>query len=235
MRVLFLIFFIGLFFPAFSREKEKNLYDTSCVELKKISVQHEAKVFSDREFIYDTNVKPSKSWFDIFWEWLMKMLGKPIEKSPRASYNAMRIFFIVLFIVGVVFLLYKSTFAKALSKNSKSIESSSFADLPDDIEGINVNELIQQAIQNKNYRLAVRWCFLQVLQTLNRQSIIAWQPSKTNQEYLYELNEISLQENFKNFSRVFDNVWYGEKTINEFDCIEYKNRVESFIANVERK
>ena len=215
----------------FSVEKKNTVaYDTSTsYTIKKASAQKEKEIFADKDFIYKKDVKESKSWWNTFLEWLSRLLGKPISKNPTLSYNILKYTFITVFILGLIYILWKSKFIGLLKRDAKKLDDTSFTDLPENIEGLNIDALIEDAIKKQNYRLTVRWCFLKSLQWLNKQNKIVWQPAKTNVDYQQELKDKMLKADFTSLSYVFEYVWYGETDCNEKLCTDYKNRVEKFI------
>jgi len=206
------------------------VYDTSTSHvIKKASAEKEKEIFADKDFIYKKDVKESKSWWNTFLEWLSRLLGKPISKNPTLSYNILKYTFITVFILGLIYILWKSKFIGLLKRDAKKLDDTSFTDLPENIEGLNIDALIEDAIKKQNYRLTVRWCFLKSLQWLNKQNKIVWQPAKTNVDYQQELKDKTLKADFTSLSYVFEYVWYGETDCNERLCLDYKNRVEKFI------
>jgi len=225
--------FIFLFYcstAVFSVEKKVVIYDTSAsYVIKKASEQKEKEIFADKDFIYQKEAKESKSWWDAFLEWLSRLLGKSIEKTPNFSYNILKYTFITAFILGLIYILWKSKFIGLLTRDAKKLNGTAFTDLPENIEGINIDALIEEAIQKQNYRLAVRWCFLKSLQWLNKQNKIEWKPAKTNVDYQQELKDKPLKTEFTSLSYVFEYVWYGETNCDEKRCADYKNKVEKFI------
>ncbi len=230
MRYFLLILLFCCSASVFSVEKKVVVYDTSTVlVIKKASAEKEKEIFADKDFIYKKDVKESKSWWDTFLEWLSKLLGKPISKNPTLSYNILKYTFITAFILGLIYILWKSKFIGLLKRDAKKLDGTSFTDLPENIEGLNIDALIEEAIQKQNYRLAVRWCFLKSLQWLNKQNKIVWQPAKTNVDYQQELKDKTLKAEFTSLSYVFEYVWYGETDCNEKLCTDYKTRVEKFI------
>ncbi|MHB8260570.1 MAG: DUF4129 domain-containing protein [Bacteroidia bacterium] len=236
MKILLLIFLFFISIAVSAIDKKNVLtFDTSkAVSIKRVSVEKEKEIFSDKGFIYHKEAKASKGWWDSFIDWLLSLLGKPVAKHPDLSYKLIKYVFIGLFIIGVIFILWKSKFIGLLKSNTKKLQGASFSDIPENIESINIEAIIDEALRDKNYRLALRWCFLKSLQWLNKQDKIAWQPSKTNVDYQQELKDKHLKENFIGLSHVFEYVWYGETTPTEKLCLDYKNRVEKFIlsANV---
>lgn len=231
MRLFLFISLFYFFITAFATDK-KNIvvYDSSKITtIKKASTDREKEIFADKDFIYHKEAKASKSWWERFIEWLLSLLGKPVAKHPVTSYKIIKYIFIGLFIFGVIFTLWKSKFIGLLKGDTKKLSGASFADIPEDIEGINMDKLIDEALQKGNYRLALRWCFLKSLQWLNEQKKITWKPSKTNIDYHQELKDKTLKDNFSGLSKVFEYVWYGETAPTEKLCLDYKSRVEKFI------
>ncbi len=229
------LFILSFFISAslFSVEKKNAIaYDTSKIStIKKASPQKEKEIFADKDFIYHKEAKASKGWWEAFLEWLSHLFGKSVEKHPEVSYNIVKYILVALFIIGIIFVLWKSKFRSLLKGNAKIIAATSFIDLPENIEGINIDALIEEAMRVGNYRLAVRWCFLKSLQWLSSQNKIIWQPAKTNIDYQHELKDKNLKEEFVSLSRVFEYAWYGEINLTEKICIDYKNKVEIFISN----
>ncbi len=78
----------------------------------------------------------------------------------------------------------------------------------------NIPQLIQEAIEQKNYRLAIRFYYLQLLRQLDKKELINYESQKTNLEYLNEVKE-SYRQQLKNLIRIYDFSWYGEFTISE--------------------
>ncbi|HWY37885.1 MAG TPA: hypothetical protein VNY73_04960, partial [Bacteroidia bacterium] len=212
MKKFFIILLLLFVVPAFPAGKKKTVqYDTITVSsVKKASSQKEKEVFSDKDFAYHEDAKESKNWLRAFIDWLMENLfGKMSVESSARAWQIIKWTFIGLFIAGVIFIILRSKFRGLFRGDSKKLSGASFTDLPEDIESVNIDKLIEEALQNGNYRLAVRWCFLKALQSLNENKLITWRPSKTNIDYGHELQNVNLRQNFDKLSYVFEHVWYG--------------------------
>ena len=72
-----------------------------------------------------------------------------------------------------------------------------------------INHMIEKALADKDYKSAIRYQYLLVLQTLNKHQVINYQSAKTNEEYAREINSEALREAFRQLSRVYDYTWYG--------------------------
>ncbi len=234
MRKLFFITFILCFFAGIAKQKDLVQYDTAKANaVKNASPQKEKEVFADKEFQYHEDVQESKNWLKAFLDWLTeKIFGKISVENAELTWGIVKWTLIGLFIAGIIFVIWKSKFRGLLRGDAKKLSGAAFTDLPEDIESVNIDTLISDALQSGNYRLAIRWCFLKSLQKLNELEQITWQPSKTNIDYQYELKNKSLSESFSKLSYVFEYVWYGEMTTNENTYAKYKTEIEKFNGNL---
>lgn len=85
------------------------------------------------------------------------------------------------------------------------------------INSEDISKLIKAAIQQKNYRLAVRFYYLQLLRQFSRQGFITYEFQKTNSEYLCEIKSERLKTKFKKLIRIYDFIWYGNFSLSETD------------------
>jgi len=81
----------------------------------------------------------------------------------------------------------------------------------------NIKELIDNAINDGDYRLAVRYYYLQLLRQLNQKKLINYEFQKTNSEYLNEIKADNLQLQLKKVMRIYDFIWYGSFSLSEPD------------------
>jgi hypothetical protein len=86
-----------------------------------------------------------------------------------------------------------------------------------------IKRLIEKAVASENYRLAVRYHFLYLLQQLSREEIVTYDPAKTDEEYVLEIKDQDLQGIFRKVSRIYDYVWYGDFAPNATDYQKIKN------------
>ena len=117
----------------------------------------------------------------------------------------------ILLIVVVVFILWKlfsGNGSLIFSKGGKKkVESEDIQE--EDISGTNWEALLQQAMNNNDLRLAVRYSYMWLLQLLQQRELIQYRIDKTNYEYASELNDSSYRQPFKQLSRQYEYTWYG--------------------------
>ncbi len=83
------------------------------------------------------------------------------------------------------------------------------------IQNKDIKALINKALSEKNYRLAVRYHYLHILQRLEIKKHITWEIQKTNHDYEREISNEKLKSNFKDLTYLYDFVWYGNFTIDQ--------------------
>lgn len=81
----------------------------------------------------------------------------------------------------------------------------------------NIGELIENAINDGDYRLAVRYYYLQLLRQLHQKKLINYEFQKTNSEYLNEIKANNLRIHLKKVMRIYDFIWYGSFSLSEPD------------------
>ena len=91
---------------------------------------------------------------------------------------------------------------------------------------------ISQAEAQGNYALAIRLYYLKALQDLMQQKLIRWQRDKTNGQYVRELSVMALRFPFKNLTRIFDYVEYGEYPVKQAEYDFYKQQFDAFLREV---
>lgn len=68
---------------------------------------------------------------------------------------------------------------------------------------------IKMALNNGDFRLAIRYQYLNTLQKLDQKGVIAYHKEKTNADYGYEIKNSALAEAFRYISYIYDHAWYG--------------------------
>lgn len=149
-----------------------------------------------------------------FLEWLANLI------FGHADYNNQQKiqwgFLIILVLAGLglaIWLFSRSEFGSFLKGNTKGA-GFNFSDVDEDISGIDFDGKIRKAVEGRDFRLAVRWLYLKQLFLLHEKNKIAWQPYKTNLDYVNELSaSVAIRQPFKDISRIYDYVWYGKYAI----------------------
>ncbi|HAI36751.1 MAG TPA: hypothetical protein DCM40_00695 [Maribacter sp.] len=117
----------------------------------------------------------------------------------------------ILAIYLLVKFLIKENFSAIFQKKAETINDINLTE--EHIEGVDIGNLLNEALANKDYRLAVRYQFLLSLQKLSKKDIIDWHFDKTNTDYVNEIQQPQLKQGFKRIAYLYDYIWYGEQDI----------------------
>jgi hypothetical protein len=139
----------------------------------------------------------------------------PDISAPWGS-SVLRLIAYVVIAGVIILLLYlvfrNMSFNLKLKKTKGTHED--FEKPVENIEEIDIQALLQKAIADKNFRLAVRLYYLGLLKKLNEMGMIAWKKDKTNRDYLMELfSKDYYFDDIKQLTLSYEQVWYGERTL----------------------
>lgn len=225
MRYVYLIILcLGFNLLAFSQEdKQPDYYDDSTIEKKTISKEDLEPYKFDEDFDY-TETKKEESILDKFVRWLRNILRQfweAIFGVGTASGFLYFVFRILPYILlGILIYLLIRFFLKVNSNNliTKNQQKGQvvFSEEEQIIKNEDINALINEAVSQKNYRLAIRYYYLLSLKKLSESDTIEWQPQKTNEDYIKELNQSNHKLDFENITKIYDYVWYGEFNVDAF-------------------
>lgn len=196
--------------------------DQEPINLKNFSEQPSEK-YTGTEFQYSEPIKP-----------------KPTKKpevnlgSINALGNILRILGIVLIIAIVAYVAYmimnkEGSWKFGLKTEKKVINLDTDEQ---DIEHVDFEALIKDAVKRKDYRLGVRYYYLYLLQFLSNKELIKYDPDKTNLDYYNELHNEEQKKGFSYLSYIYNYVWYGEFQIEESGFRKATQSFKNFIHNI---
>jgi hypothetical protein len=201
--------------------------DSSVVDVRSFSAAAIQKYRADKEFQYERSAVPPQSLWDRFWEWFWDKVGSIF--STKAGSRTFRTIFIIVSIAILVFFIYKLTgMSKTGLFGRKGASGLDYSASDENIHTINFEDAIQQAIDNGNYRLAVRLLYLQSLKALSDRGLINWQINKTNVAYVDELSGTAYHQSFDKLTLQFENNWYGDVPITAAEFAPVREQFNRF-------
>ncbi|QTD37924.1 hypothetical protein JL193_01035 [Polaribacter batillariae] len=247
MKNLFLLFFCLLFFGiTISQEFEKDsleiVQDTiknskpvvkdSTKYVKSVDYSEKRKFtenlknkYSDKDFIYTEEAEEEDS----------PPMSLGFLKAFVAFFKVIFPFLLGSFIVFVILKIALGTkigFWNFNKGKKKTTEKLVYED--EDIHEIDLETLLNKAIENHNYRLAIRYYYLSVLKVLSNKQLIEYHKEKTNSEYVFELENKELRKQFSYLSYVYTYVWYGEFVIDKENFENVQQKYKSFKNTVDK-
>lgn len=181
---------------------------------------------TDRNYQYANEAPPPENPLARFWVWLMRKLGSFLASE---AYQNVWQYIILAAIAGTaIYLLMKAEVLGFLfSKKAQSVDLT-YENLAENIHEINFDTAVDEAVGQRNFRLAVRLLYLQTLKHLSDTGRIQYKPDKTNRQYVYELANSSLQPDFESLTRQFEFTWYGDFPIDETQFVTLRTSFTSF-------
>ena len=247
MRITFFLFsfFCGCLAlsaaPEFPVQQAQQKEQTSAAPVPlKFDKEKISSYKEDPDFDYSEKIRKEnwwtrfKQWVAMQWNRLMRWIFGDFEASPLLAFFLKLLPYLLLaLLLGlVIYLFSKFNPASYFTGQQKKPEI-----LLDEDEKIirkrDIKVLIENAISKGNYRLAVRYHFLYMLQQLTRHELITYDSSKSDDEYLQELLQPDLKAQFKKLNRIYDFVWYGhfETRPGDFEKIRKDFQKMQFLIN----
>ncbi|MDN3724098.1 hypothetical protein QRD02_06860 [Aequorivita sp. SDUM287046] len=209
--------------------------DTAAVSQKHFD-ENLSEKYSGGDFEYDRLDGEAENFLGKAIQWFFNKLGGifGIEISPE-MYYVLKILVYILLIIFAIYILVKllvgDSATSFFGKQSKLVAPLNIKE--EHIENVDLDGVIKNAINEENYRLAIRYMYLQSLKMLSLHNIINWHFEKTNSDYYREIESDILKNNFKKASYLYDNIWYGEFALDKAGFENAKLDFERLNQNIE--
>ncbi len=196
----------------------------------------EKAIFNKAEYQYKA-LKKTDDKTETFWQRLIRYIidfFKHLNPPKTSSAEPINIFKWVLLGLGiglVIFLLYKSPFI-AILRGNKKLKNVNFEADEIKLSEETIDQMIEKAEANGDYKKAIRLQLLKLLKYLSDTQQIEWESHKTNQDFIYEIKNNAVKQNYISIAKAYDLVWYGERAISNIDYSEIKKIVLSHSYNV---
>ncbi|HZY82671.1 MAG TPA: DUF4129 domain-containing protein [Cyclobacteriaceae bacterium] len=137
--------------------------------------------------------------------------------------------------VGIIFAFILYYLAKNVSvkQKVKSIKPLDITAPVENIEEIDTDALLRDALAGGDLRLAVRVHYLLLLKKLNEVGLIIWKKDKTNRDYLTELyGRETVYDDIRKLTLTYELVWYGERSVSNESFQRIRGDFETVNMNV---
>lgn len=158
-----------------------------------------------------------------FWEGFNNFFKGSVVRT--IAYSLLIAFFIFviyrIIVVNQLYLFYSSKKARANDEQEE-----------EDIHDEHIDEKIRKAINEKDYRSAVRFQYLKGLRLLSDKGWIKYHAQATNHDYVYQLSRYPVAGDFRFLTQVYDYVWYGEFAVNDEQFTRLQSNFQNFYQAV---
>ena len=193
--------------------------------------------YTDNDFNYIEKTKIDTSAWDRFWSAVGQFLRDLFDfgngaKALSGIEIAMKIiaFLVIIFVIYlIVKVIINNEGGWIFGKSAKKIKVSEITE--EDIHSMDFSSAITKAKNEKNLRLANRYYYLWLLKSFSDKEIIEWDIEKTNADYLNEISNLELKNEFQFLSYVYEHSWYGEFELSKTDFERTETTFQKLIAN----
>jgi hypothetical protein len=218
--ILILSFFFGNIYPQQSDTisvKRELSYDeeTGMVPLEFGTGQLD-EYKSQKEFEYIDTVEKD-NWWTRFKKWVNAKFNQFLSWL-FGDYKANRIlaFFIEILPFLLLWLFSRLNPGGRILKSPKKSEVF-LTEEEELVKNEDLPTLIKEAVKNANYRLAVRYYYLNELKKLDELQLIDYEYQKTNKDYSEEISDASIKKHFSEITKLYEFIWYGSFGVSEKD------------------
>ncbi|MBQ0738328.1 DUF4129 domain-containing protein [Aquimarina celericrescens] len=249
MKILYcLLFFISFSVSAkiqdstVTSENKEVVYDLDSQKEVKEFDEQKLKEYREQDDFNYTEYKEVDNWWTRFKKWVNQLWLRFIKWIFGAG-EVTGFWAIVLkilpylVVIGVLFLLgwlFMKVNPSDMLLEKQVPAQVELTDDEDIIQNQDIQQLINQALQNHNYRLAIRYYYLFVLKKLSDLECITWESQKTNTDYIKELNDIALKDQFTVITKLYDYIWYGNFEVNEKSYLQAEKEFKSISNHIQR-
>ena len=161
---------------------------------------------------------------------------KEKEVSPKRSSWALfflsvafRYLLFAVFIIALIYLLFKVLTENKIILFKRKKKWSANSNEEEVEEQADLTNLISDAEQNGDFRLAARYRYVQLLQEMDSRQLIRMHADRTNWDYVSQLGAHPLNAKFKYLTYAYEYVWYGEFQLNSDQYAQLKTKFETFL------
>lgn len=207
--------------------------DSSVSEVRRFDRELFNDMQKSREYRYPESREAVVTLMDRIKEWLRGIFGDfdpgmPAESTLRMA-GYLIIFVLILFLAGLtVWLLMRSNFSALFTRRSARVRKAGYEILEEDIHKIAYTDEIQKAVNEGNFRKAVRLQYLRTLKLLADNNIIYWSIERTNSDFRKMMRGRADYKEFDYLATAYEFIWYGYKQVSEEEYGELARNFSEF-------
>ncbi len=212
-RLLFFIAcFVSIAFSGFAQQDSTKQFGEVQPHYQAFEKEAIADLKADETYAYPLRNAPKQL---SLWERFMRWLRSFFDVDPSSAWWEyglyIAIFIILIFaIIRLLGMRFSGVFG-----SPKKATPLHFAAGEEDLNTLDFEAQISDALANKNYALVIRLRYLNALHILAKADLVQVKSGKTNFDYLYELKSGAVKDNFSALARLFDYIWYGQFEANQ--------------------
>ena len=187
--------------------------DSSSVQWRAFKEENLSKYRNNKDYYYGIQAQYEEGFFSRLWSaiknWYRDLIG---AKNEGRFWK----FIEWVVAIGGIFILVRflmTTTGVSMFRKEEKVSDLQMHLTKEDLQQ-NLLEQIEKAEHQGDFRLAIRFHFLQMLKYLDANDLIHFKEHKTNSDYYYEIKNQELKKGYAAAANVYDYAWYGKFEIN---------------------
>ncbi len=167
---------------------------------------------ADPALNYERELQQGPTAWERFKEWLSNWLDKTFGNVLGAvlSRNVILIISVALLVLAAMMLGRGGI--RRVFQGAPTSQATVFSD-SDDIHEMDLPTMISEAEEQGDLRRAIRLHYLMVLKRAVQSGLLRWSPDFTDHDYVAQLTDSQVREQFSQLTAIFQWVWYGDSPI----------------------
>ena len=213
-----IVFYLMVLFisSSYSAHAQDNISYNKKNEVRTVPDSVAERMKKEKDFAYANDMS--------YWKQEEPRKRNGLERflSALSNSTALKVILYSMLIAAIIYILYQVMVVNNFFIFSRARRSRHSGDASDN-ESIheNLDEKIKEAIDNRNYRQAIRYMYLKTLKVLSDNNVITLHAKSTNQDYIRQMYKHDNLGQFRQLTRIYEYVWYGEfdPTETQFEII----------------
>lgn len=195
---IFLFVFVGNFTKAGAQTKELN--QDKMIEYSK-----------SKDFAYMKYIPQDTSMWDDFNDWLNELLNKLVgTKSAKFTWDFLWIVAMIIILSFAIYMIVKMRYSQGITRVNSEPTTLEAHDVRN-YSSVDYDKFINDSLSQNDFRQAIRYTYLRLLYSLDKNEKINYKTWKSPQEYRYEVKfSEGAGKAYDQLIHLFECVWYGE-------------------------
>ncbi|MGK0377216.1 MAG: hypothetical protein ACJA1Z_001025 [Patiriisocius sp.] len=228
MRLQFkiVLIFLSLAFSALGQDSiaeqeekvpQELIYDIDSSRTPLLLDKDALEGYKNDEAYHYKDLEEQRNWWTDFTNWLSRLWQNIIDwifgdYEPGGFVSliiqVLPYILVASVVIFLIWMFYKINPGARMMKNTEDPKLF-FTEEEELIKTADLKSLITKALEDGNYRLAVRYYYLLILKSLTQKELIAYEFDKTNSDYFSEIKSPLINSDFKKVTHLYDYIWYG--------------------------
>jgi len=187
------------------------------------------------EYYYDDNQDVDKGQYKSHpedYEYDEKKTSSSSSSGDGGGGGFLMVLLIIVLAAVLAFIIYQLFMKTELDEKGAKVVKELEELAPTEIPKTELELMLEKALADKDYRLAVRIYFIFIIKDLSEKGWIRWQKKKTNIAYLMEMRGRTQYNMFSDAVSIFEIVWYGNYGISQSDYQALEPKLKALLNDL---